>query len=430
MSKPFGISLVFVFSLTLFMATLDVGQTWAEPQGWSQTYGDIGGESAYALVITSDGGYALAGTTDSFGAGSDDFWLVKTDENGNAEWNQTYGGTSSDQASALVQTSDGGYALAGYTLSFGLAGNYDFWLVKTDENGEVRWNKTYGREHGDWASALLQTSDGGYALAGCTYPWGSMYPTDDFWLVKTDANGNTNWTKSYGGTNFEWAHALVQTEDGGYALAGDSYSINVPDSDDFWVVKTYENGNANWTKKYGGPSNDCAYSLIETDDGGYVIAGSTYSFGAGSSDFYLVKIDSQGNLQWEKTYGGVAEDEAYSVVQTSDGGYAMGGRSRSVGSEDFWLVKTDVNGNAEWNKTYGGTGRDLAHVLAPSSDGGYALAGVTESYGAGGSDFWLLKTDGNGVVPEFPSTLILPLFIITTLLAVIVCRRKHCEQGE
>jgi hypothetical protein len=190
---------------------------------------------ARALIRTIDGGYALVGWTSSFGAGYGDFWLVKTDGNGNAQWNKTYGGTNGDAAYALVQTTEGGYALAGYTGSFG-AGNRDFWLVKTDASGTMQWNKTYGGTGDDAASTMVQTVDGGYALAGYTWSFGVNW-LPDYWLVKTDSSGNMQWSRNYGGTESDYANALVQTVDGGYALVGDTLSFGAG-SYDIWLVKT------------------------------------------------------------------------------------------------------------------------------------------------------------------------------------------------
>ena len=256
-------------------------------QGWSRTYGGPNDETVSALVRTTDGGYALAGYTYSFGAGQSDAWLVKTDGLGNMEWNMTYGGSSYDFAYALVQTTDGGYALAGATTSFG---GYDAWLVKTDENGNMQWNKTYGGPYREDAYALVQTGDGGYALAGFTGSGGNA------WLVKTDVSGNMQWNKTYGGQSYSLVYALVQTGDGGYALAGaigNGYT-------DFWLVKTDSSGNMQWNRTYGGTNDDEATTLVQTRDGGYALAGWTNSFGAGSDDFWLVKTDAGGSMQWNK----------------------------------------------------------------------------------------------------------------------------------
>ncbi|MFX1250524.1 MAG: hypothetical protein ACFFCZ_02830, partial [Promethearchaeota archaeon] len=360
---------------------------------WSQTYGGGYPDAAFALIQTSDGGYALAGTTWSYGAGSDDYWLTKTDSNGRSQWNQTYGGVEPDGAYALIQTSDGGYALAGWTESYG-AGSVDCWLVKTDSNGRSQWSQTYGGGYPDVAFALVQTSDGGYALAGTTESYGAG--SADYWLMKTDSNGRSQWNQTYGGVEYDGIYALIQTSDGGYALAGTTESYGAG-SADCWLVKTDSNGRSQWSQTYGGGYPDAAFALIQTSDGGYALAGWTESYGAGSVDCWLVKTDSNGRSQWNQTYGGVEYDGAYALIQTSDGGYALAGSTASYGvSPDYLLVKTDRNGISQWSQTYGRRHPDAANALIQTSDGGYALAGWISSYGAR-FDCWLVKTDKNGI---------------------------------
>jgi parallel beta-helix repeat protein len=361
--------------------------------GWSQNYGGTDGDYATSVVETSDGGYALAGYTGPFGAGIDDFLLIKTDSLGKLEWNQTYGGTSIDRACSVVETSDGGYAILGETLSFG-AGMGDFWLIKTDANGNMQWSKLYGGTDRDAAQSLVETSDGGYALAGYTYSYGAG--SNDAWLVKTDELGNMEWNRTYGTADRDIASSLVQTSDGGYAIAGQTYSFGAGEGD-FWLVKTDGSGNIEWSQTYGGTGTEGIFvSLVQTADAGYAIAG---DFG---SDYWLVKTNSAGKLQWNQTYGGRLSDTARSLVQTSDGGYALAGETRSFGAGigDAWLVKTDASGNMEWNHTYGGPMSELAASLIETSDGGYALAGETGSFSAGHIDAWLVKTDEQGKLPE------------------------------
>jgi hypothetical protein len=360
----------------------------APPTEWNKTYGGANIDAAWSMIQTSDGGYALAGYTESFGAGGQDFWLVKTDSVGNMVWSQTYGGANNDEAFSVIQTSDGGYALAGYTQSFG-AGGQDFWLVKTDSFGNMVWNQTYGGANNDEAWSVIQTSDGGYALAGViTLPDWSY----DFLLIKIDSVGNIIWGKIYGGAYGDWALSMIQTSDGGYALAGYTQSFGAG-GQDFWLVKTDSVGNMVWSQTYGGASDDWAWSVIQTSDGGYALAGMTKSFGAGLNDFWLVKTDSVGNMVWNKTYGGASDDWAFSVIQTNDGGYALAGLTQSFGAggQDSWLIKTDSAGNMVWSQTYGGASGDAAFSVIQTSDGGYALAGGTASFGAGMVDFWLVK---------------------------------------
>jgi uncharacterized delta-60 repeat protein len=310
---------------------------------WAKTYGGTDYDEAYSVQQTSDGGYILAGYTSSFGAGGYDAFLVKTDANGNLQWAKIYGGTYWDEASSVQQTSDGGYILAGFTASFG-AGGYDAFLVKTDANGNLQWAKIYGGTDEDVARFVQQTSDGGYILAGYTGSFGAGL--SDVFLVKTDANGNVQWAKTYGGTNWDYASSVQQTSDGGYIVVGYTYSFGAG-STDFFLIKTDANGNIIWAKTYGGTNYDYAYSVQQTSDGGYIVAGRTYSFGVGSYNIFFIKTDANGNIIWAKTYGGISGDEAYSVQQTSDGGYIVAGRTYSFGAGtwDAFLIKTDANGN-------------------------------------------------------------------------------------
>jgi len=361
---------------------------------FAKTYGGTYYDRAYSVRQTSDGGYIVAGWTWSFGGGGPDFFLIKTDASGNVQWAKTYGGTGDDRAYSVQQTSDGGYIVAGYTYSLG-AGGRDFFLVKTDANGNLQWAKTYGGTSWEEAYSVRQTSDGGYIVAGWTVSFGAGL--GDFFLIKTDANGNVQWAKTYGGTDSDWARFVQQTSDGGYIVAGWTQSFGAG-SRDILLIKTDANGNVQWAKTYGGTSYERAFSVQQTSDGGYIVAGYTWSFGAGFSDLFLIKTDASGNLQWAKTYGGTGIDSTISVQQTSDGGYIVAGWTDSfgAGSWDILLIKTDANGNVQWAKTYGGTDWDFAYSVQQTSDGGYIVAGITYSFGAGGSDFFLIKTDANG----------------------------------
>jgi hypothetical protein len=365
--------------------------------GFNQTYDGTGDDYGSCMVATSDGGYAITGHNSSSSPFENaDVWLVKTDSAGNEQWTQTYGGTEADRVFSVVQTSDGGYAIAGGTASFG-AGSSDAWLVKTDAAGNMQWNQTYGGINRDVGLSVVETSDGGYAIAGYTESYGAG--DMDFWLVKTDAAGNEQWNQTYGGTAHDYGQSVVETSDGGYAIAGATTSFGAGDMD-FWLVKTDADGTVQWNQTYGGTDWDYGFSVVESNDGGYAIAGITHSFGAGDADFWLVKTDASGTAQWNQTYGGTDSDLGCSVVQTSDGGYAIIGYTTSFGAggADFWLVKTDASGTVEWTQTYGGTDDDFGYSVVETSDGGYALAGSTASYGAGGYDFWLVKTDaGSGL---------------------------------
>ena len=294
-------------------------------------------------------------------------------------WNRTYGTQFNDWAYSVVQTGDGGYAIAGNIYY------YAPWLLKTDSTGNVQWSQTYEGAERRMLYSLVQTFDGGYALAGEA----SYY---DFWLVKTDSAGDALWSQTYGGAELEEACSVVQTFDGGYALAGYTSPVGQEESD-VWLVKTNSTGNVQWSQTYGFWSYEYADSMVQTSDGGYAIAGRTGSLGV-DWDFYVVKTDATGNMLWNKTYGGADWEGANSLVQTSDGGYAIAGYTESYGAgvSDFWLVKTDSAGNMLWNKTYGGLFSEEARSVVQTFDGGYALLGETnDPYGFGYEDILLVK---------------------------------------
>jgi len=355
---------------------------------WNRTFGGVQEDYAYSMVQTPDNGFALAGATYSFGAGGADFWLVKTDSLGSVQWNKIYGGTANDEAHSITRTSDGGYAILGTTDSFG-AGGSDFWLVKTNSSGKMLWNKTYGGSSTDDAWSIKEVPGGNLVLAGWTASFGAG--SGDFWLIKTDPNGNMLWNKTYGGPLLEIANFVQQTSDGGYILFGSTYSFGAGSSD-FWLVKTDAAGNEQWNKTYGGTTDDYGFSAVETLNG-YALAGSTSSYGAGVYDFWLIRTDQLGNAMWNKTYGGNAYDEAWSILQTANHDFILAGWTESfgAGSSDCWLVETDELGNMQWNITWGGTNYDCAYSALQCSDENLVLTGATQSFGAGSTDFLLVK---------------------------------------
>jgi len=307
-----------------------------------------------------------------------------------------YGGTSSDEGYSVAQTSDGGYIVAGRTISFG-AGFGDVYLIKTDANGDTLWTRTYGGTDWDDGRSVAQTFDGGYIIAGWTESYG-VGPFDVY-LIKTDSSGDTLWTRTYGGVGYDWGFSVAQTSDSGYIISGmtDSYGAG---SSDVYLIKTDTNGDTLWTRTYGGTYWDMGESVAQTSDSGYIIAGKTLSYGAGHEDVYLIKTDFLGDTLWTRTYGGTLWDAGNSVGQTFDGGYIVTGYTYSYGvdSGDVYLIKTDANGDTIWTRTYGGTSSDGGYSVVQTSDGGYIISGWTNSYGAGSDDVYLIKTDANGLV--------------------------------
>ena len=379
---------------------------------WDKTYGGAEDDTAAGETVqASDGGYAILGDTSSFGAGGSDFWLIKTDADGNMQWNKTYGGTGTETSGDMCLTSDGGYAMSGYTTSIG-AGGQDFWLVKTDAAGNMLWNKTYGGTGNEYAYHVEQSLDGGYALLGQTNSFGAG--NNDFWLVKTDASGIMEWNMTYGGTGNDVGIHVLQTVDGGYALVGSTSSFGAG-SNDAWLIKTDAAGNMEWNQTYGGTGYDGGQCVEKTSDGGYAIACITTSFGAGSLDSWLVKIDSSGNMEWNMTYGGTGSDGPTHFIQTEDDGYAIVGFTTVGSDQNASLIKTDAFGNMEWNQTYGGTGAEISYALLETSDGYYLLTINTDSFGAGGDDIWLVKT-----IPEGLTTGV--MILLSTVAAIVGIR--------
>lgn len=379
-----------VFVLTGILATACLAQL---PDSlWSRAIGGFYADECYSVQQTSDSGYILAGTTASSGAGADDFWLVKTNANGDSLWSHTFGGSDRDRCYSAQQTSDGGYILAGETYSFG-AGSDDFWLVKTDENGDSLWSRTFGGNGDECCASVRQTSDGGYILAGHTYSFAVGWA--DFWLVKTDVNGYSLWSRSFGRNDTDYCFSVQQTLDGGYIMAGYTRSFGAGGRD-FWMVKTDEDGDSLWSRTFGGPLDEECASVQETWDG-YILAGRTSSFGAGNHDFWLVKTDASGDSVWTRTFGGTGDDRCYSMVQTLDGNYILAGYTGSYGAggNDFWLLRADDSGNRLWSRTFGGSNFDRAYSVQQTSDGACIVAGFTYSFGGGtpaNDNFWLVKT--------------------------------------
>jgi hypothetical protein len=373
---------------TLFLVTFAQAQ-----QRWTRTYGGTLNEEGYSGQQTSDGGYIVAGYTRSFGAGSDDVWLIKTNAFGDTLWTRTYGGAGEEEGNSVQQTSDMGYIVAGYTRSFG--DTTQVYLIKTNASGDTLWTRTYGGANWDDGYFVRQTSDGGYIIAGYSNSFGTGI--DEVYLIKTNASGDTLWTRTYGRGTSDYAYSVQQTSDGGYIVAGQSWSGG---SYDAWLIKTNSSGDTLWTRAYGGANGDYGTSVQQTPDMGYIVAGFTASYGAGGADVWLIKTNASGDTLWTRTYGGANGDYGYSVQQTQDGGYIVAGYTQSFGAGGFdvYLVKTNASGDTLWTRTYGGAGGDFGDVTQQTSDGGYIISGTTNSFGAGAYDVYLIKTDGNGNV--------------------------------
>ncbi len=365
---------------------------------WSKTFGGESNDEGFSVQQTSDGGYIIAGYTQSYGQDGAEIYLIKTDKNGDKEWEKIFGGGF---GFSVQQTRDGGYIITGGRYSHdGIESG--LFLIKTDKEGNEEWERTFKEGYG---KSVQQTSDEGYIITGAkfSYTGGGCNPIDyhDLWLIKTDKNGHKEWERRFGKNNDDVGYSVQQTSDGGYIITGytESYGRS---GYDVWVIKTDKDGNKEWERTFGGKEEDVGASVQQSRDGGYIIAGWTSSYERDGYDVYLIKTDRNGNEEWERVFRRSRDDRAYSVQQTSDGGYIITGEteSHSRGKSDVCLIKTDKKGYKEWEKRFGGDGSDVGYSVQQTSDGGYIIGGYTESYGAGWRDVWLIKTDISGNVEE------------------------------
>jgi len=351
---------------------------------WWKTYGGPDADMGYSARQTTDDGYIVTGWTQSFHAG---VILIKTDSRGETLWVRTYGGLWPAEGYSVRQTTDGGYIVAGRCTDVVGMDVFDYaCLVKTTAQGDTLWTRTYGGlspADGSAGYSVQQTADSGYIIAGGI--------DNDAYLVKTDSHGDTLWTKTYGGTERDVGYSVQQTADGGYVVAGQTGSFGAGGYDAY-LIKTNASGDTLWTRTYGGTGDDCINSTQQTTDGGYIATGYTMSFGEGGAA-YLIKTDAQGDTQWTRTYG--CPSTGSSVQQTADGGYVIAGGQ----GNDGCLIKTDARGHTLWTRTYGWTEDIEAKSVQQTADGGYVIAGSL-GYPTGDIDVCLIKTDANGSVRE------------------------------
>ncbi|MEO0571490.1 MAG: hypothetical protein AAF039_07265 [Bacteroidota bacterium] len=389
---------------------------------WTINLGGTGDDSARSLIQTNDGGYAILGLTNSTDGDLaskalpvNDYWLVKLDADGNLDWQKTYGGSKDDQGQQIIQTSDGGYAITGYAMSDDGDGSnnegfHDNWILRLDASGTIIWERSFGFSGHDHSYDLVETADGGFFFSGFLDVTSSngegstdkntltAHGVGEFWGTKIDGDGNLEWRKFFGGTNNDRSFGVVNAHDGGYILTGasesDDFDITNPKgSYDFWAVKMDKNGNFVWENSFGGTGIDQAQDILATADGGYVIVGNTFSSDTqvtknqGQSDVWLIKIDDNGQLLWQKSFGGSGFDAAHSVRPTSDGGLLVCGNSKSFdgdvtenfGENDIWIFKTDASGNMQWEKSFGGLGLDFGYDAIETNNGAVVLIGETAS---------------------------------------------------
>ena len=368
---------------------------------WTRTYGGQENDLASCVKQTNDNGYIIAGSTASFGAGGSDAYLVKTNSSGDTLWTKTYGFELWEESKCVQQTSDGGYVIAGKTNSF--SETSDPYVVKTDYEGNCIWEKIYGGEaHQEEIYSIVQTNDNGFAICGRIVDYGTP---EDFYILRIDADGDTLWTKRYG--NFDdadVAHSIKQTDDGGFIIAGYTLSYQAMLCS-VWLIKTDSNGDIVWEQTYSEPGYDMtvASCIHHTSEGGFIMSGYVMSFSVGTMDAYAIKIDSTGNTIWSKTYGGMGDDFAFSIDQTFDDGFIMCGQTNSFGTgdADVYLIRTNSLGDTLWTRTYGGSQNDEGHSVQQTVDGNFIVTGTKHSE-QGSYDMWLLKVAGESQSPLNP----------------------------
>ncbi|MDX9705524.1 MAG: T9SS type A sorting domain-containing protein [Weeksellaceae bacterium] len=393
---------------------------------WQKSLGGSYGEIAYSVQQTTDGGYIVAGYSESNDGdvnsnyGFSDYWIVKLNSAGSIEWQKSLGGSDVDYAYSIQQTTDGGYIVAGrsYSNDGDVSGNHgfsDYWIVKLDSTGNTQWQKSLGGSYADYAKSIQQTTDGGYIVAGAASSNDGDVSGNlggyDYWVVKLDKSGSMEWQKSLGGSSNDYATSIQQTTDGGYIVAGYSESndgdvIGNHGDKDYWVVKLDSTGNMEWQKSLGGSGWDAAHSIQQTTDNGYIVAGYSESNDGdvsgnhGNMDYWVVKLDNIGNMEWQKSLGGSDAEVANSIQQTTDGGYIIAGYSSSndgdvsnnYGLTDCWIVKLNDTGNIEWQKSLGESSYDAAISIQQTTDEGYIIAGQSDSTETPGyTNFLIIK---------------------------------------
>ncbi len=368
-------------------------------QAFERILGTSEPDNGKDIKHTADGGFIIVGSTIPPDENYNYVYLMKTDLNGKVEWSTFYGDNDGpDRGSDVEQTADGGYLVLGTTDNWG-AGGTDMMLLKFNSSGEFQWRKTFGSPDNDAGSAMVSTLDGGYALVGQTVPSSGIGKT--IYLVKVNSSGDEQWSNTYGGSSGTDASDIVQLADGSFLMAG---YITIGSDFQVYIVKTNSSGNLIWEKNYGGADLDHGYSISELSDGNLIVCGYTASKGAGARDGYLLKLDSDGNLIWDKTYGSSRSDEFRAAIETSDGSILAVGNSVTRVTQDeqytdAYMVKTTSDGSEVWSHLFGENLSESFASIRQTNDGGYITIGSSSSYSKS-SDIYLVKTGESGLVSD------------------------------
>lgn len=377
-------SLISIYFLLQIIST-----SFAQPDLlWTRTFGGAGTDQGLGIIQINDDTFIMVGNETSFGGGRTDGWVMSLDNDGEENWSVYFGGNGYDRFYGARNINDD-LVIAGYSDSQG-AGRFDFWLLKLNNEGQETWSRFYGGGDHERCTSFLENSENGFALLGHTYSFGNG--GGDFWLVVTDEDGEEMWTQTYGGNGLESGQSIVQTNEGDYVLAGHTNSVGEGNSD-FYLIKVSDEGEEIWSNTYGGEDSDQCMSLVQLDDGSLVMAGTTVSFGENGSDFWLVKTNADGEEIWNQTFDQGGDELCRSVIETFDGGFMMTGHTFAYNDNrsDQWQVRTDSEGELLWAETFGGDLADVGVDLIQTDDGGYLSAGWTSSEGEGGLDIWMVR---------------------------------------
>ena len=368
---------------------------------WSRVYGGENSDLIYAMDICADG-YVIAGKTTSFGSGNADLYVLKTNLNGDSLWMTVWGSSRQEHTHDVVACSGGGYAVVGIER---IVQDYQPQIVfhRLNSARVITATRNYGTIGKDDEWSVSENSDGGFIIAGQTDVYDAA--NDDVYVIRTDGAGDTLWTRVYGGADHDAGYHAAQTFEGGFVIVGGTSSPSGGSEWDVYLVRTAANGDTLWTKHYGGSQYDVGYYVYQTSDNGFIVAGETRSYGEGEADLYLIKTDLAGNVLWARTHGGLLDDVGRSV-QFANNGYTAVGYTSSFGTgfEDMYVVRTNLAGDTLWTRTIGWSGYDRGYDIEPTADGGYVAAGYNDSW-AGGDNAWLVKldTDPTGVVSRVPA---------------------------
>lgn len=369
------------------------------PAAFSHLFGGPGTEVGNAVRELPGGGYIVVGYTSSFGAGSEDVYLIRTDPAGDTLWTRAIGGPGNDYGWDVRATRDGGYIVVGYTNSFG-AGGDDVYVIRTDADGNARWTRTYGGPDDERAWAFHETSQGGYVIAAETRSYGAG--ERDLYLIRIDAGGDTVWTRTLGGPGIDRVFATEPTSDGGSVFAGIT-SNGAAGPLDATLVRIDSAGDVIWAHSYGGEGSDIGHGVAPAPDGGFVLVGYTDSFGAGYSDVYLVRTDESGTVLWTRTIGDAGDDRAMMAAPMTGGGYAIAGYAS--GGAEYWSAKLTAvsdGGAVLWSESFGSSGTDRGVMLQQTADGAFIFTGGIWREGDEAPDLFLVKVPFGGTAATNP----------------------------